>query len=264
VNTLALINNSDRPLILLAGEIVTGGKQDRVVSKDRIIPPHSQPVSLDVFCVEPHRWVGASLQFGGTAFAMAQPSVRFKAMAEQNQQQVWDQVAKSRASLAASVAAPQAVAMESSSSYAGALKNGGVQTQLNSIAAPIERSYEKLFQQLQSQKAVGAVVAVNGEIIWADVFASSTLLEKYWPKLVRSYAAESLGPHVLPTAVNGPLTRESAQDFLDHLNGTHESTESEPGIYRNTEAQGSSYRVFVLTSLLPNTNFPVHIAKMAE
>src|SRR5262249_42125995 len=31
VNTLVLVNNSKRPLILLAGEIVTGGKQDRVI-----------------------------------------------------------------------------------------------------------------------------------------------------------------------------------------------------------------------------------------
>ena len=43
VNRLMLVNNSGRPLILLAGEIVTGGKQDRVVGKDRIVPPHSQP-----------------------------------------------------------------------------------------------------------------------------------------------------------------------------------------------------------------------------
>src|SRR5262245_51883598 len=39
VNQLVLVNNSQRPLILLAGEIVTGGKQDRVVAKDRIVPP---------------------------------------------------------------------------------------------------------------------------------------------------------------------------------------------------------------------------------
>jgi len=39
VNTLVLVNNSKRPLILLAGEIVTGGKQDRVIAKDRIVPP---------------------------------------------------------------------------------------------------------------------------------------------------------------------------------------------------------------------------------
>ena len=39
---------------------------------------------------------------------------------------------------------------------------------------------------------MGVVVAVNGRLIWADVFASTTLLEKYWPKLVRSYAAEAI------------------------------------------------------------------------
>ena len=53
VNELAIVNNSGRPLVLLAGEIVTGGKQDRVVGKDRIVPAHSEPISLDVFCVEP-------------------------------------------------------------------------------------------------------------------------------------------------------------------------------------------------------------------
>ena len=52
VNTLVLINNSKRPLLLLAGEIVTGGKQDRVIGKDRIVPPESDPVDLSVFCVE--------------------------------------------------------------------------------------------------------------------------------------------------------------------------------------------------------------------
>src|SRR5206468_4494847 len=34
VNSLVLVNNSKHPLMLLAGEIVTGGKQDRVVGKD--------------------------------------------------------------------------------------------------------------------------------------------------------------------------------------------------------------------------------------
>ena len=64
VNQLVLVNNSKRPLILLAGEIVTGGKQDRVIGKDRIIPAESDPIDLGVFCVEPGRWVGSSDRFG--------------------------------------------------------------------------------------------------------------------------------------------------------------------------------------------------------
>ena len=43
VNRLVLVNNSKRPLLLLAGEIVTGGKQDRVIGKDRIVPAESDP-----------------------------------------------------------------------------------------------------------------------------------------------------------------------------------------------------------------------------
>ena len=75
VNQLALTNRSDRPLILLAGEIVSGGKQDRVVGQDRVVPPHSAPVPLGVFCVEPGRWTGASMGFSG-GNAMAHPELR--------------------------------------------------------------------------------------------------------------------------------------------------------------------------------------------
>src|SRR6267143_5397891 len=37
VNQLVLINRSKRPLLLLAGELVSGGKQDRIIGKDRIV-----------------------------------------------------------------------------------------------------------------------------------------------------------------------------------------------------------------------------------
>src|SRR6202049_1594465 len=49
-NRLVIIKHSKRPLLLLAGEIVTGGKQDRVIGKDRIVPAESDPVDLSVFC----------------------------------------------------------------------------------------------------------------------------------------------------------------------------------------------------------------------
>ena len=47
VNTLVLVNHSDKPLLLLAGEIVTGGKQDRVIAKDRIVPADANPSTLE-------------------------------------------------------------------------------------------------------------------------------------------------------------------------------------------------------------------------
>src|SRR5215467_2214152 len=74
VNRLVLYNNSNKPLLLLAGEMVTGGKQDRVIAADRIVPVKSGPIELSVFCVEPGRWVGATPQFSSMGVQMAQPS----------------------------------------------------------------------------------------------------------------------------------------------------------------------------------------------
>ena len=39
-------------VVLLAGEVVTGGKQDRVIGVDRIVPAEIWPIDLSVFCVE--------------------------------------------------------------------------------------------------------------------------------------------------------------------------------------------------------------------
>jgi hypothetical protein len=261
VNELALVNNSDRPLILLAGEIVTGGKQDRVVGRDRIVPPHSEPIALGVFCVEPHRWRETSAAFGALGFSMAQPSVRSKAMASRNQQEVWNEVAKSRAAFAVNLAAPEARAFEATSSYAGAVENEAVKRKIDLIAMPAGQSYEKMIRRLRAEKAVGVVVVINGEPIWADVFASPSLLEKYWPKLIRSYAAEALRPALVPVS---PPSQQKAQAFMDNLDATHENIETEPGVYRNTEIVGQDFEAFILTALLPNTGFNVHIAKMQQ
>ncbi|MGA8620241.1 MAG: DUF6569 family protein [Candidatus Sulfotelmatobacter sp.] len=284
VNRLVLINNSKHPLLLLAGEIVAGGKQDRVIGKDRIVPAESDPVDLSVFCVEPGRWVATSDRFGasGTTYGagvgggsaggvaastetlMVQPSVRAKAMADKDQNQVWDEVRKQQSSMAVEVAAasPQASTSEirSTSSYARVMENKDVKEKVDEVAKPIEQNYKSLIKQLRDRKAVGVVVAVNGRIIWSDVFASTELLEKYWPKLVRSYASEA----VVTRAKGGEASQAKAQTFLDETEGRRETIESEPGIYRHTEINGDGFRAFALTSLLPNTGFDVHVAKMAE
>jgi hypothetical protein len=278
VNRLVLVNNSKRPLLLLAGEIVTGGKQDRVIGKDRIVPAESDPVDLSVFCVEPGRWVATSEQFGasgamyGTAHGgplpapstmMAQPSVRAKAMGDKNQGEVWDEVKKQREAVSARmVAAAPTVASEvaGTSSYARVMENEEVKKQIDAVAAPIEQNYQSLIRQLRDRNAVGIVVAVNGRLIWADIFASTDLLGKYWPKLVRSYASEA----VVTRAKEIEVTVNRAQAFLGDMEGRRETIESEPGIYRHTEVTGDGFKAFALTSLLPKTGFDVHVAKMAE
>jgi len=287
VNRLVLANNSKRPLLLLAGEIVSGGKQDRVIGKDRIVPPESDPVDLSVFCVEPGRWIATSEHFGaseamygtvhgsvgravGTAMAapapmaiMAQPSVRAKAMGDKDQGEVWAEVNKQKTEVATNLVVaspPVADEISHTTSYAKVMENEEVRKQVDAVAKPIEQNYQSLISQLRDRHAVGVVVAVNGRVIWADVFASTDLLEKYWPKLVRSYASEA----VVTRSKDVEVSVNRAQAFLEDMEGRKETIESEPGVYRHTEVNGDGFKAFALTSLLPKTGFDVHVAKMAE
>jgi hypothetical protein len=266
VNRLVLVNNSKRPLLLLAGEIVTGGKQDRVIGKDRIVPAESDPIDLSVFCVEPGRWVAANGKntFGNMSGAaggiFASPVVRSKAMGAKDQQQVWESVRSSQQAMAEAVEVTAAPEVNATTSYARVMDNKEVQKQVDAVAEPVQRNYESVIRQLHDKNAVGVVVAVNGEIVWADIFASTQLLQKYWPKLVRSYATEA----VVTRAKGGHASVRDAQKFLDDLEGRHETAETEPGIYRQTEITGEGFKVFELTSLLPKTGFAVHVAKMTD
>ena len=91
------------------------------------------------------------------------------------------------------------------------------------------------------------------------LFASTDLLEKYWQKLIRSYAADSL----TTASAGGQADQKSAQLFLDQLQGNREVTETEPGLFRRTEISGDGYRVFTLTSLVSKPEYTVHLAKMS-
>ena len=293
VNRLVLVNNSKRPLILLAGEIVTGGKQDRVVGKDRIVPPESDPVDLNVFCVEPGRWVETpgKGKFDTHAAVMAQPSVRKKAMVDADQQKVWAEVGRSNRAMVMAAAPPahpsatpvpgstsetvavtaQAAQVETYSSeslrslggttsYAKTRENKQIQKQVDDITEPMQKSYASVIHQLRNQNAVGVVVAVKGRIVWADIFASPALLSKYWPKLLQSYAAEAL----TAPGDRRDITEKEAQKFLENWQARHEVVDSEPGLYRQRELIGDNFRAFELTSLLPKQNFDLHLSKMAE
>jgi hypothetical protein len=291
VNRLVLVNNSKHPLLLLAGEVVTGGKQDRVVSKDRIVPAESDPVDLSVFCVEHGRWTETSNKFDTHASVMLQPSVRMKAMADKDQQKVWDAVGTSRSEMTIAVTAagppiptatpasgtaggtiggPQANStveysanlrqLDSVSSYAKARENKAVKQQMEAITEPMQKSYESMIKQLRNQNAIGVVVAVKGHIVWADMFASSSLLGKYWPKLLESYATEAL---TMP-GTRAETGLKEAQTFLENWQARHEIVDSEPGLYRQRELVGDRFRAFQLTSLLAKEAFDVHLSKMAD
>ena len=185
---------------------------------------------------------------------MAQPSVRMPAMAARDQQQVWDSVASASGGMA--TAAPQpAPAIHGTTSYAKVMQNPDVEKKVASVAA----DYDGLLHELRKVGAKGVVVAINGRITWADVFANTDLLEKYWQKLIRSYAADSL----IAASARRASRPEIGAVFLDQMKGNREVSETEPGLFRRTEISGNGYKVFTLTSLMPKDEYTVHMAKMS-
>lgn len=201
VNQLVLINRSKRPLLLLAGELVSGGKQDRIIGKDRLVPVGAPPLPLDVFCVEHGRWSAGS-QFVA-AKTMVHPSVREQAAVNQDQNSVWNAVRGGTTSARAAEAAPSATLSPQvlnhtiatsapTQSYAKIYEGGRVGDSVEEFAGEVQRRFARATSGLNGERVVGVVVAYGGEVAWSDIFASASLFDHYWNKLLRSYSVEAL------------------------------------------------------------------------
>jgi hypothetical protein len=254
VNQLVLINRGKRPVVLLAGELVSGGKQDRIIAKDRIVAPGADPLPLDVFCVEHGRW-SSGLQFSA-AKTMVHPSVREQAAVNHSQNEVWASVrAGSTASRSASAPAPRiassdlAAAMASNAptqSYAKLYKESPVGVSVDGFVDEVQRRFARATSGVKGEHIVGVVVAYGGEVAWSDIFASSDLFHHYWIKLLRSYAVEALARPTLREVAS----RDDAQEFLRSLKG-REQVESEPGVYRWCEITAGKLAQIELDALEP-------------
>jgi hypothetical protein len=260
VNQIVLINRGSKPLMLLAGEVVAGGKQDRIIGKDRIVPVGAEPLPLEVFCVESGRWSTGS-RFA-SAKMMVHPSVREKAAVEQDQHQVWAAVSSGRAPETAAGWGTGAAPAPLSPRVLGELASTAAPTQsyvklygsprvsgsVENFAAEVENRFAKATANLKGEHVVGVVVAYGGEVAWSDIFASSQLFERYWPKLLRSYVVEALTrPELRERA-----SLSDAREFLVKSGG-RERVESEPGVYRWIEHTQGHYAEIQLEALAPKT-----------
>lgn len=237
VNELVLMNESSRPLILLAGEVVSGGKQNRIIGADMVVPPKSDPVPLSVFCVEHGRWTPGGSGFT-SAQAIAVPKMRVEAQVNKSQQGVWDSVGGAARALSAPASPTQ--------SYVDVLNSPELKRDLEKTATSIETDYEReLRGKLRGGGAVGVVVAINGELVWSDVFPSAELFAKYWPKLLRSYVMEA---RQYPQWSKGAPSVKAAETFLFESRG-HVTVDEEPEAYRRTQIAGDNYQVVALEAL---------------
>src|SRR5437870_6997330 len=256
VNQLVLVNRSKRPLLLLAGELVSGGKQDRVIGKDRIVPVGAPPLPLDVFCVEHGRWTG-SAQFAA-ANTIVHPSVRESAAVDQAQTKVWDSV-RNGTNAKPPAAAPRAKI--SSENLSAAISGNGrteayekiyesraVGVSIDDFVNEVQRRFTQAASGLKNERVVGVVVAYGGDVAWSDIFASGDLFDHYWRKLLRSYAVEAL----TRPSYRQAASRDNANEFLRRLNG-RETQETEPGVYRWREIKEGQFAQIELDALQPKS-----------
>lgn len=251
VNRLALTNKSGKPLVLIAGEMILGGKQDRIVGHDCIIESSNTPVPLDVFCVEHGRWSGeaafgesgriargngrgagsgsggAQGSVAGTIVApMALPNIREKAQAAKSQDQVWSAV-------------ESLVTVSAASTRTGDLNSVYKNKRVNTKLGGFERA---LRDKLSAGNIVGVVAAIDGKVVSADVFANHSLFQAYWPKMLKSYALEAVS-----TTTKGAErpSKTDAEAFLARVQGDGASDGHE-GVYRLAENQSSAHASFEL------------------
>lgn len=180
VNQLTLTNRSERPMFLLAGEVIIGGKQDRIIGQNTIIAANQTHV-VPVFCVEHGRWSEGDT---GRVFASGEALAhgRLRAQASFNgQSEVWAEVSRKNQELKV---------RNSTDTYrnvASKQSGGALAYQEKQIDLAISR-----VSPTDRAKMIGFVVALNGKIATVDMFNSPRLYRKLETKLVRSYITEAI------------------------------------------------------------------------
>ncbi len=211
VPELWLVNRSGSMVLVMDGEEIVGGKQNRMANASFLIAAHSE-VLLPVTCVEHGRWHDVAPRFSPGEAApsflrrekeiQVRESLRTGARHAADQGAVWD-----------SIAARQVE--ECVSSPTGALNDIYVR-KTESLAA-----YERAFAYPEG--AVGMAVALNERMVGADLFDQPSTAGKLWSKLVRSYAMDADPGRAAP-----PVSSARAERLLRRLVGAR--TEVYPSI----------------------------------
>lgn len=200
VNNLTVQNKSQDTIYLMAGDIVQGGKQDRVLAMDMIVPPRTI-TDIPVFCVEPNRWEYQDGQaqetdspdlainndhlaeqnrkvFAFTGYYNVASSDLRKTMKQTNNQQaVWDKVGDLTAINNAESSTGTYTNLENSDSYTSK-----------------RNEYIQFFTDKFSLRddVVGTIAVSGSEVIAVDIFSHPNLFKKQYEVLIHSYVTDAV------------------------------------------------------------------------
>lgn len=241
VNELQIENTGSEEVFIQAGDIVKGGKQDRVLTVSFVLPPKSGRVPIASFCVEQGRWSarGKEDQFKFSSaheampsraalLAMVTPTEPAKAAepvqnvepgrqqmaartqrgndVAEKQRKVWDSVASTQGKLSSGLNA-QMYAPQSATSLQLTLEHEKLKEARAAYTTALEAA------GLKDADVVGYVVAINGKMSSANVYPSNGLFRKMWSKQLAATVTEAIGEKRGSAAPEAPKP-DAATEFL--------------------------------------------------
>jgi len=213
VPELIVENRGKVHVLLLAGEILLGGKQNRVLREDILLPPLSGARSIGVYCVEQGRWNEGRKEFESKG-SFAQPMLRSKLMERADQHQIWDAVARSAREASPATPSP-------TQSYQALYDDSKIQAHIGEV--------ERVTSLRPPVTAHGAAVFVGSAIPGVDLFHSPSLFTREWPKLLRAHALEAYGKALAPD-VSEVQRRAQVQDLLTQASRAEGSLRGNAGV----------------------------------
>jgi TonB family protein len=195
VDQLAIDNTSGLPIFIQSGEIVRGGKQDRVLRYDMIVSAQARGVPMASFCVEQGRWSARGgetpSKFSASKKFLVSRGLRVSSLIG-IQAGVWRHIGDVQGKLSTNLGAT-VNASSSPTSLELSLDNEELKRRTDRYIQRINSSIRTRLGGLK--QAVGFAFAVNGEISSVQVYASGALFRRLYPKLLRAAAVEAISEH---------------------------------------------------------------------
>ncbi|AXT56625.1 hypothetical protein D1815_12950 [Aquimarina sp. AD1] len=194
VNQLLLDNNSDDYIFIHSGDIVKGGKQDRTISYDVIIPPKAKNVELQSFCVEQGRWRQRGNEtlssFASNTKMLSSRELKLAARHEKNQSKVWGKVAEQKDRLNDNLSRKNGKMVN----VANNASNTSLQLALESdeLDSAKKEYYNKFKDLLTTDNTIGYAYAINGKVYAVEIYNNQRLFKNLWDKILESIIVEAI------------------------------------------------------------------------
>lgn len=222
---LLLRNDSQHPVFLLGGEIIVGGKQNRIVREDVLLPARSGWIEVSVYCGEQNRWRGPESGFKSKG-TLSSPSLRSMAAGAATQDRVWQEIDGQLG---------RAKVESSTRSYQRLYETESVSRRLDACVAE--------FRRFPDRRTVGCVVLSGRRILGCDLFSDSDLFARLWPKIIRSYATDVIfpmrpEPRLHDRRIAPVPSARMVRQFLDGVLSARFSDRRTPGLGRAWRVTG--------------------------